>query len=325
MMPDVYLLKANGDELEPGAAGDEDASREEEQPLIPETPKSPNPGEGATSFPGEAAGSLRSHGDGDRPAPPKGSAVVGSGQRPVKRPGLPQRFRPGQPSLGLIVRPGEEAAKPEEYGEGPTTSLPETAYTQQHGEPDEQFAGLTVGRMARSLSGGFNVFILEKGDRPVTAKRSVGGVSFRIENPAGSVRQGKDKDGVKWKTTMTDDYGYIPGVPGVDGDSLDVFVGPEARKLRESKGKEGRFDKVWVVHAKNPKTGKFDEDKVMFGYRSKESAVSAFRRHYDKPDDFLGPMNEYSLDEFKKILRDLKRTKRPKRLGRGSHPLPSKR
>lgn len=145
----------------------------------------------------------------------------------------------------------------------------------------------------------------------------VAGTPISIENKRGSVRQGKSPDGVPWRTTMLDHYGYFPGVPGVDGDALDVFVGPEARKLKDTQGKEGHFDKVWVIHQKDPKTRKPDEDKVMFGYADKASAISAYRGHYDDPDGFMGPVSEYTLEQFKRLLRGLKGKKKGKRLGVG--------
>jgi len=156
-----------------------------------------------------------------------------------------------------------------------------------------------------------------KGRWKLHGRMSINGVPISVENRAGSVRMGTSPEGIPWRTVMKDHYGYFPGVPGVDGDDLDVFVGPLARKLQETKGKDGHFDKVWVVHAKDQKTGRFDEDKVMFGYPTKEAAVSAFRRHYDDPDKFIGPVNEYTLDKFKEILKDLRQRKRGRRLGRG--------
>jgi len=163
--------------------------------------------------------------------------------------------------------------------------------------------------------------VLVKGEKPKReGEFKIFGVPILVENKKGSTREGEDSSGRRWKTLMRDHYGEFTGVPGVDGDYLDLFVGPEARKIKQTNGEEGAFDKVWVIHIKNKDTSRYDEDKVMFGYKTRDDAVRAFRRHYDDPDKFMGPVNEYSLVEFKEKLDSLKGKKKGKRLGRGRFP-----
>ena len=82
---------------------------------------------------------------------------------------------------------------------------------------------------------------------------TIDGYNITIENPKGSERSGTDKDGNKWSVTMNNDYGYIRGTEGVDGDHIDVFLSdnPESGD-------------VFVIDQVNP-DGTFDEHKVMYG------------------------------------------------------------
>ena len=98
-----------------------------------------------------------------------------------------------------------------------------------------------------------------------------GGYNISIENPKGSVRRGTDENGVKWENEMPYDYGYIRGTKGKDGDHIDIFLGPIEDPLE-----------VYVVDQINPKTGKFDESKVMFGFASIDEARRAYEAAYDK-------------------------------------------
>jgi hypothetical protein len=60
-------------------------------------------------------------------------------------------------------------------------------------------------------------------------------------------------------------YGYIRRTEGADEEHIDCFVGP----VEDA-------ENVYVVHIKDPKTDKYDEDKVMLGFNSKEEAEKAF-------------------------------------------------
>lgn len=122
------------------------------------------------------------------------------------------------------------------------------------------------------------------------AKRKISwrGLTISIENEAGSVRRGFKPDGTEWATRMVHPYGYINRTEGVDGDHVDVFVGPflEAAPL------------VYVIHQR--KVGdweEYDEDKCMVGFASPEEAVEAFLDNYDDPR-FLGPITIMPVPEF---------------------------
>jgi hypothetical protein len=117
------------------------------------------------------------------------------------------------------------------------------------------------------------------------------GFNISVENRKGSLRCGKDKDGHEWKCRMYFDYGYIRGTEGVDGDHVDVYIGPDEES-----------ENVYVVHQNDPITGKYDEDKVMLGFPSEKEARQAYLKQYDRPG-FLGDIDVIPLEEFRdKVL-----------------------
>jgi len=128
-------------------------------------------------------------------------------------------------------------------------------------------------------------------NRKLHDKYDFQGLKISIENRAGSIRQGVDKDGKPWKVKMTHDYGYIRKTKGVDGDHVDCFIGPD----KDAKN-------VYIIHRIDPDTGKYDEDKCMLGFSNGKDAKSTFLANYDRPGNF-GSMDEMSLDKFKeKVL-----------------------
>lgn len=113
------------------------------------------------------------------------------------------------------------------------------------------------------------------------------GLVIRVENEAGSVRSGRKPDGTLWETRMLYPYGYVAGSKGVDGDEVDVFLGPNLDAPM-----------VFVVHQR--KVGDwsaYDEDKAMLGFDSQEDARQAFLRNYDD-ERFLGPITAMSVAQF---------------------------
>jgi len=121
------------------------------------------------------------------------------------------------------------------------------------------------------------------------------GLEIAIENPKGSVRSGVDRGGKAWSIEMHDDYGYVNGSMGVDGDQVDVFVGRQADA-----------DTVYVITTMAPPTfSKRDENKCMLGYVSAEEAKAAFLSHYDDKR-FFGSMLSMPIEEFKAKVRATK-------------------
>lgn len=118
----------------------------------------------------------------------------------------------------------------------------------------------------------------------------INGFDVTIEQPAGSVRSGKDASGKEWSQVMNNTYGYIRGTESVDGDHIDVFLGPDMNS-----------DMVYVVDQVNT-DGSFDEHKVMMGFSSLEDARSAYLSNYEEGWQGLGNITGVALDEFKKWI-----------------------
>lgn len=128
---------------------------------------------------------------------------------------------------------------------------------------------------------------------------TIDGYNITLENPKGSERSGTDKDGNKWSVTMNNDYGYIRGTEGVDGDHIDVFLSdtPESGK-------------VFVVDQVN-EDGSFDEHKAMYGFDTLEDAREAYLANYSPGWTGLGQITEVTKDQFKKWIGSSHRKTKP--------------
>lgn len=117
------------------------------------------------------------------------------------------------------------------------------------------------------------------------------GLDISIENPKGSKRSGTDATGKKWSTTIAHHYGYIKGTKGKDKDHIDVFIGPDAEEDLP----------VFVVDQVN-KSGKFDEHKIMMGFKDRQAAKKGYLASYEEGWTGLGNMTTMNMDEFKEWL-----------------------
>ena len=126
------------------------------------------------------------------------------------------------------------------------------------------------------------------------------GYDITIEQPKGSIRSGKDADGKEWQSEMHNTYGYIRGTEGVDGDHIDVFLSDNPT--------EGY---VYVIDQVNPKTGEFDEHKVMYGFKSALAAKNAYLSNYEKDWAGLGKITKVSKEDFKKWINSSHRKTKP--------------
>lgn len=127
----------------------------------------------------------------------------------------------------------------------------------------------------------------------------IDGYDVTIENPKGSVRSGKDANGNEWSVTMNNDYGYIRGTEGVDGDHIDVFLSDDPES-----------GDVFVIDQVNP-DGSFDEHKVMYGFKSALAAKRAYLANYSKGWTGLGNITRVSKEEFKKWIDSSNRKTKP--------------
>lgn len=132
-------------------------------------------------------------------------------------------------------------------------------------------------------------------------KVTIQGLKISVENPKGSERSGLGADGKPWTVQMPATYGYILGTVGKDKDHLDVYIGPNP----ESKT-------VYMVDQVDPRTGKFDEHKIMLGYDSQAGAEATYDAAFS---DASGPsrrgaVTAMSVDALKEWLASGK-TKEP--------------
>jgi len=129
---------------------------------------------------------------------------------------------------------------------------------------------------------------------------TVHGMDITIENPKGSIRSGTDDDGNDWSNKIKSHYGYFKQTEGKDGDHIDTFIGanPDSKK-------------VFVVDQVNPKTGEFDESKVMLGYNSIEEARKGYLENYDEGWKGLSNITESDIEPFKKWLNDGLKQRKP--------------
>lgn len=125
------------------------------------------------------------------------------------------------------------------------------------------------------------------------------GFDVTIEIPKGGVRSGVDANGKEWSIEMQNDYGYIRGTKGKDGDHIDVF-------LSESP-EEGA---VFVVDQVK-EDGSFDEHKVMYGFSNLEEAKAAYLSNYSAGWKGLGNITEVSKEDFKKWVESSTRKTKP--------------
>lgn len=181
-------------------------------------------------------------------------------------------------------------------------------------EGGEQPADNTGGTENESGSGEVREKIAEEGSKvntnPSDAQKEAGnyrmghvkidGMDVTIENPKGSIRKGRDADGKEWQSEMHNDYGYIRGTKAVDNDHIDIFLSDDPE-----------HGNVYVIDQVDPKTGKFDESKVMYGFSSEQEAMDAYLSNYEKGWKGLGKITEVTKEEFKKWIDSSTRKTKP--------------
>lgn len=118
------------------------------------------------------------------------------------------------------------------------------------------------------------------------------GLTLAIENPQGTIRSGKSKDGKSWSVVMKSTYGYIVGQRSkADGDNVDVFLSDE------------HLDSELLFIVDQVKaSGEFDEHKVLAGWIDIESAKAGYLANYSKGWTGLGNITPITLPQFKDWL-----------------------
>lgn len=114
------------------------------------------------------------------------------------------------------------------------------------------------------------------------------GLPIAIENPKGSIRRGTDPSGRAWETEMQHHYGYVKRSAAKDGDHVDVFIGERPESTR-----------AFVIDQIDPKTGKYDEAKVILGALDEADARRIYQANYEPGWKGLGAITPMEMDAFK--------------------------
>lgn len=129
----------------------------------------------------------------------------------------------------------------------------------------------------------------------IKGKVRIDDLVIAIENPAGSIRSGKDHDGHEWENEMMHHYGYIEGTLGADGDELDVFI---------KKGMTDFNGKIFVITQVNPETQEFDEHKLVIGADSEAEAEEIYLSNYENGWKGFSSIAELTIEQLKRKLNE---------------------
>lgn len=98
------------------------------------------------------------------------------------------------------------------------------------------------------------------------------------------------------------------GRAGVDGDPVDVFVGPNARAALAS-----------VFHMARLGVGGYDEDNIAVGFATREDAERCLRVAYNRPGLFDSAPRRLTVPELAAWLRETRNRGRKMGAGRELH------
>ena len=124
---------------------------------------------------------------------------------------------------------------------------------------------------------------------------TIHGMKVVIENARGSTRSGIGPNGKKWSVKMPATYGYVDRTIGVDGDEVDVYIGPNPSS-----------DIVYVIDQIDADSGVFDEHKAMLGYDSIDEALADYDAAFDdgRGPDRRGAVTTMCIQTFRDWMRE---------------------
>lgn len=161
-------------------------------------------------------------------------------------------------------------------------------------EHDEQMNAPADASTVMPVGSNQNKVAAKASGYPLQGRTTFQGLKISIEQKKGAVRKWKDEaTGEEGSTKMLYPYGYIRMTEGADGDHVDCYIGP----------KEDASHAYIVNQMTKGDWSKFDEQKVMLGFRNATEAKNAYLGQYDDPR-FFGSMVVMPMDEFKKKVLD---------------------
>jgi phage-related protein (TIGR01555 family) len=265
---------------------DEEVDEAEKEPIPPKAGEGGDPG-------GGMGGGM---GGNDPPAPPK--PMEGAGERP-KAANEGDSFLPGSNVIplrraslggrGTGLEDGSLGQKPGGFLPGdPSTTHSINMEELEQAAPFLQHELERIDKLAHEpLEKQLHLHFEDKDtDGNIT---EFAGFPVVVEYRAGESRNTGSSDGA----IMSADYGYLINRDAEDGDSLDVFMGPNQRA-----------EKVYVVATGDPDTREFVQYKCFLGFDDAEQVeltLNAFYGDGRGPDRTLSG-NEMTLGEFKSWL-----------------------
>lgn len=228
-----------------------------------------------------------------------------------------------EPAANLGELAAARVAKPSLYGDvsmeqdvphANTASSPPQAHTSQM--PQEQAASWNPVQPVRGdASGqaptmpsvprsGYEGSPPEEGGRNdqradlTPTKMRVAGLPVAITTPRGDIRRGTGPNGEKWENrNPLAHYGYIThtGQTSADGDHIDALVGQHPNS-----------PVAYVVDQVDPKTGTFDESKVVLAMQTEKDARAAYEAQFSDGSgpQRIGAITKMPMVPFKEWLKD---------------------
>ena len=184
-----------------------------------------------------------------------------------------------------------------EEGEGPTHKRMRLLWAK--GALKEATKGLGAGELAEAVERRREVLKAltpEVGPPPARNRQKhpfVGTIrihglpKIRVDTRKGETRSGTDRDGNAWSVVMPAHYAEFHGTRGVDGDPVDVFVGPDVH---------APF--AYVFHMSKLGEGGYDECKVAAGFSTREDAERCRRDAYNRPGLFHSAPHKLTIAEL---------------------------
>ena len=115
----------------------------------------------------------------------------------------------------------------------------------------------------------------------------LGGMSVDIHAGAEQLQMWLQTHGQRGETRMPYAYGQVQGM---------------AKALHCCVGSDPFPTHVYIVRKNNPRTGYYDEDKVMLGFTSPHHAKAAFLAEHDANEDYFGSIAMVPIQEFANSL-----------------------